>query len=525
MRPLCRMVFLCMALAVSTTQGAKPKKIVLIAGKKSHGPGVHEYVKSVKLLKVLLDNATNLAGAKTEIHFNGWPKNPGTLDDADTIMTISDGQDGDKFSPVPWMTPERMKVMERQMRRGCGFLTFHFSTFTPDRYGPQILAWGGGYFDWQNEAGDRQWYSAIKTLDTQVRVAVDHPIARGLKPFRLRDEFYYKIRFRPGDERLRPIMLVPALSDALEEQVVAWAVQRKNGGRGFGTSTGHFFDNWQNANYRKLILNAIAWTAHLDVPQGGVDSPYVHEAEVNRRLGQSSIKAVIITGHQYPGHKWRETTLALQDALRKDPRIDVTTIPDPEYMAQAEFKKFDVMLFNYCNWERPAGISDAAKAGFVRFVKQGGGLVFIHFSNGAFHFSLPQAGESDWPEFRRLCARVWNHKGRSGHDAYGKFTVNIADKNHDITRGMVAFETVDELYFRQEGKVPVKVIATARSKVTKQDEPMAFVYDYGKGRVFQTVLGHAAESLRTPGAAQLVRRGLVWAAKRPQREGASDGQK
>src|SRR5262249_50433809 len=176
------------------------KKIVLIAGKKSHGPGVHEYEKSVRLLKVLLDTSPNLSGVKTELHLNGWPADEKTLDDADTIMTISDGQDGDKFSPVPFMTPERMAVMERQMKRGCGFITFHFSTFTPRKYAPQILEWGGGFFDWQNDKGDREWYSAIRTAEADVKLGTpDHPVLRGVKPFRIREEFYYRMRFREGD--------------------------------------------------------------------------------------------------------------------------------------------------------------------------------------------------------------------------------------------------------------------------------------------------------------------------------------
>ena len=50
-----------------------------------------------------------------------------------------------------------------------------------------------------------------------------------------------------------------------------------------------------------------------------------------------------------------------------------------------------------------------------------------------------------------------------------------------------------------------------------RDEPMAFVYSYGRGRVFQTVLGHAAESIRVPGEATLIRRGTAWAAGQPQR--------
>jgi hypothetical protein len=146
------------------------KKIVLIAGKKSHAPAAHEYIKSVRLLKVMLDTATNLKGVKTEVHYNGWPEDPTTLEDADVIMTISDGQDGPDIGyPVPFMTAERMAVMERLMKRGCGFITFHFSTFAPDDYGQKVLEWGGGYFDWQDEAGKRGWYSAIKTLETEVQ--------------------------------------------------------------------------------------------------------------------------------------------------------------------------------------------------------------------------------------------------------------------------------------------------------------------------------------------------------------------
>ena len=45
---------------------------------------------------------------------------------------------------------------------------------------------------------------------------------------------------------------------------------------------------------------------------------------------------------------------------------------------------------------------------------------------------------------------------------------------------------------------------------------MAFVYEYGKGRVFQTVLGHDAAAIRVPGTSYLIRRGAVWTAGRPQ---------
>ncbi len=230
----------------------------------------------------------------------------------------------------------------------------------------------------------------------------------------------------------------------------------------------------------------------------------------------SKIRLVIVTGHQYPGHKWRETTPALEEGLKQDSRFDVRVMEDVEFLASVKLHDYDVVILNYCNWERPEGLSSKAKANFQRFLKQGGGLTIIHFTNGAFHFSLPKAGAADWPEWRtNICRRVWDHgEGKSGHDPFGRFRVDIADPKHPIGRGMKPFETVDELYFRQHGDKPVHVVASAKSKVTGKAEPMAFVHTYGKGRVFQTVLGHDAQSLRTNGTAELVRRGSAWAAGR-----------
>lgn len=227
------------------------------------------------------------------------------------------------------------------------------------------------------------------------------------------------------------------------------------------------------------------------------------------------VRALIITGHNHPAHDWRETTAALKETLAADERFRVEVATDPEALAKATLSDFDVVVFNYCNWERP-GLSNSAKRNLVKYLGSGGGLVLVHFANGAFHFSLPKAGESDWPEWRtRICRRTWDHTpGKSGHDARGPFRVSILKKDHPITRGIEDFDTTDELYFRQQGDESVSVLATARSKVTGRDEPMAMVYDYANGRVFQTVLGHDAAALRTPGTAALVCRGAAWAAAR-----------
>lgn len=257
--------------------GAAPpgtRKIVLIAGQKSHGPGAHEYPRSAQLLKTLFDGARNVHGITSETHFDGWPEQPATLDDADAIVILSDGEDGKTFSkPAPYLLPERAAVIEKQMRRGCGLVVIHFSVFASDRDGQKLLDWVGGYFDWQGVRPDEPWYSALKTLETDVRIASPaHPIASGVRDFRLREEFYYKMRFREPDARRAGILTVPALGGTEPEHTVAWAVERPDGGRGFATTTGHFYDNWSNDSYRRLILNAIVWAARADVPKDGVQT-------------------------------------------------------------------------------------------------------------------------------------------------------------------------------------------------------------------------------------------------------------
>ena len=270
------------------------KKVVLIAGKKSHGPegnGLHDYPWSARLLKVMLDHSSIRSKVRVEFHLNGWPRDAATLDDADTIMIISDGRDGDKYQEAEHLASEdRIQVVARQIKRGCGFMTFHFSTFAPDKYAPQMFEWTGGYFDWETD-GKAKWYSAITTLDSEVQPGAEHPVLRGVKPFKMKEEFYYNIRFHPEDKALRPILTVPALAGREPDgRVVAWARQRENGGRGFGTTCGHFYDNWKNDNFRKTILNAIAWTAGVEVPAGGVEAEYRERVEIMALLNGDSGK-------------------------------------------------------------------------------------------------------------------------------------------------------------------------------------------------------------------------------------------
>lgn len=497
------------------------KKIVLIAGKKTHPAAMHEYIKTVRLIKVMLDNATNLHGITTEIHLEGWPENPATLDNADLIMTISDGQDGPTGIPVPFMTGERMQIMEKQMQRGSGFITYHFSTFAPDDYGEKILEWGGGYFDWQNDEGEREWYSAIQYMDVTAELSSpEHPIVNGVQPFKVLEEYYYNMRFRENDPRWTPLVNVKELDSEEREHggVVAWTVEREDGGRGFGTTMGHFYANWKDENYRKLMLNAIVWAAGAEVPEGGVDTKFYTDREVTQLLYGKSRKGLILTGNHHPAHNWQETTPVIKNAIEQDDEILVDVSTDITDVFQYDLQDYDFLVMNYCNWEDPDPLNERQKQTFLQYVENGGGLLFIHFANGAFHYSLPNAGASEWPAYRTLCRRVWDHDADSGHDAYGAFTVEPTDVSHEVIEGITSFTTTDELYYNQKGEEEIQVLLTAQSKDTGKKEPMAWVYEINntnatKSRVFQTVLGHDVAALRTPEVQTILRRAARWVAE------------
>ena len=293
------LAFVVLLLAVHPLHATNPEKrhkIVLIAGSKSKGPGMHEYLKSARLLKVLLDRA-GLKNVETEVVYDGWPTNLSDLDTADTIVFISDGM---QWSPWSF-TPERIAAIQKQIDRGCGFMAFHFATYIPYKFQKQGLAWTGGYVEYDGPKHP-QMYFTQKTLTTDVLFPnPKYPVMNGVKPFHVTDEFYYKATLVSGEAGITPLLRVPELPAdpkvfpgplaGAKDQVTMWAYCRpdssgnKSYGRSIAATMGHFYNNWQNDDYRKLVLNAIVWTAHIEVPKDGVPSTMISDAEVDEVLG------------------------------------------------------------------------------------------------------------------------------------------------------------------------------------------------------------------------------------------------
>ena len=275
---------------------ADKKSIVMIAGKPSHGPGQHEHNAGILLLKKCLEEG---AGDQVEIHshLNGeWPSAE-ELAAADTVVIYSDGGGGH-----PACQGDRLAQLDKEMKRGCGFLTLHYAVEpTIEKGNREFIAWMGGCFE-INWSVNPHWDANFKELPT-------HPISQGVEPFATNDEWYFYMRFRPGMEGVTPILSDVAPDSTMsrpdghhsgnpavrasvakkEKQHVAWACERTDGGRGFGFTGGHFHAGWGNPNQRRLVLNGILWTAHVDVPTGGVVSTVSEEdlkANLDPKPGQ-----------------------------------------------------------------------------------------------------------------------------------------------------------------------------------------------------------------------------------------------
>jgi type 1 glutamine amidotransferase len=267
---------------------AADKKILLLAGPPSHGPGEHEHRAGCLLLKSCLDR---VPGVSAVVYSNGWPKDPAVFEGAATVVLYSDGGGGH-----PALQDDRLQQLDRLMKKGVGLVCIHYATEPTLEKGEQeFIDWIGGCFEIDRSVNPH-W-------DANFKVLPKHPITRGVEPFNINDEWYFNMRFREGMKGVHPILTAvppqstmsrkdgphegnPEVRKAVERgepQHVAWAAERPGGGRGFGFTGAHFHRNWGNPNFRKIVLNAIVWTAKMEVPASGIASE-VTPAELEQNL-------------------------------------------------------------------------------------------------------------------------------------------------------------------------------------------------------------------------------------------------
>ena len=246
----------------------------------------------------------------------------------------------------------------------------------------------------------------------------------------------------------------------------------------------------------------------------------------------AKIKVLIVDGQN--NHDWKGTTPVLKDIYEKSGRftVDVATTPgqgQDNSGFKPDFSKYDVITMNYNGDRWPKETDDA----FEKFVREGGGLVIFHAADNAFRawkeFNEMTAvggwegrNESDGPYLYVKDGEIVRDTKPGGGGSHGpqvEFRVETFTPDHPIMKGLPEsfMHFRDELYCKMRGPAKnVTILATALSKTneggTGYDEPILLVIDYGKGRVFHTMLGHAAEQCKCVGFQTTLLRGTEWAA-------------
>jgi type 1 glutamine amidotransferase len=278
---------------------AERPKIVLVAGKPSHPPRMHEFNAGVQLLtKCLNDNA------EVDAHYvlNGWPQDESIFDGVDAVIFFMDG--GGKHEVVQ-EDGRRLKIIEGWAKNGVGLGFMHYGVeVVADQAGEEFKKWIGGHYE--------HMHSCNPIWEPMFVSFADHPVTRGVEPFQIKDEWYFNMRFvsdLSGNEatEVDGLKFVPILvatpSDEVRDgpyvypkgpyphiqaskgraEAMMWSVERPDGGRGFGFTGGHFHDNWANDSFRKVVLNAMLWVAKAEVPESGVNSSVTSE-QLNANL-------------------------------------------------------------------------------------------------------------------------------------------------------------------------------------------------------------------------------------------------
>jgi alpha-L-fucosidase len=242
-------------------------------------------------------------------------------------------------------------------------------------------------------------------------------------------------------------------------------------------------------------------------------------------VARSEDKLAVLIVDGINNHDWQTATRELRTLLLDTGRftVDVSTSPSADAPAAAwslwnpNFARYRVVVDNFNGGHTRAGIRwpRRVEQALEEYVRGGGGLVVYHAANNAF---------LEWPAYNDMIGLGWRDKnfgpglmvsdeGKAvripqgtgldpGHGPRHDFEVHVLNTGHPVTRGSA------------EG---LTILTYAYSEISHQNEPLDWVRDYGKGRVYTTMLGHTWKDEPNPNLAcpefrKLFAQGVAWAA-------------
>jgi type 1 glutamine amidotransferase len=281
---------------VPAAASAETKTILFLAGPRDHGaPGRHEYERDLRTLAQSFETATNLRGVTTQLIVGKLPRDLAALDGVAAIVIDSSSDRAENeihplFPPNPTTngrgydaeTAAWLKSVDDRIKQDkIGVVLIHYANWAENwRAREYHMSWTGGLWVQTGSKNPQDdWSMALENKR--------HPILRGVKPWKYRDEVFCRFLL-PDDKRRTNLLMATPKADkfGIGPQIASWAWQRDDGGRGFVFGGLDFRDNLALDNYRKFLLNGIAWAANVEIPKGGIDSPTPDVSDVTPRKAQ-----------------------------------------------------------------------------------------------------------------------------------------------------------------------------------------------------------------------------------------------
>jgi len=194
------------------------------------------------------------------------------------------------------------------------------------------------------------------------------------------------------------------------------------------------------------------------------------------------------------GHDGKGFIALLGKVLESTGDFKLTTSQNADDLKAKNIGKYDLVLF----YGSGGTIRDSKQEeGLWDFVHRGGGIVGVHATD---------ANKNSDIYWELLGGRFIGHGS-------GKYTVHIYDHDQAITAGMRDFEISDETYAHQYHKNAC-MRCLARMDRGDERQSMAWVQQFGNGRVFTTGFGDNQGAWKNPQFQRLLLRAIYWTAGR-----------
>ena len=205
-------------------------------------------------------------------------------------------------------------------------------------------------------------------------------------------------------------------------------------------------------------------------------------------------------------HEWQATSDFLKNMYEKTGIFKVRITEKPDTLKAEDLRHFHVVVSNWNSWpENGFRWPKELEVALLNFIQAGGGFVTFHASTSAFY---------QWPEFKNISVAAWVDSTWHGNNSQTQ--VLIQNNDHPVTRDLNGFFIFDELWVNAEKNNSFTVLGSATNHEISDkginNQPAIFVKQYGKGRIFHTILGHDVYAMDNDSFKQLMNRGTEWAA-------------